>query len=138
MSDSDDQQEADDMLGEWGSERVRIQGGGYPSGNDGVGGQDHSDRTFATVSRLNHLIAVDNAVTALPIDHQHALEAQYVKRQTEREAAREADLALATWQRMRDEARLGFMYKYRLALWRLGKLDEAPNASDRVRKMVVG
>ena len=137
MSDWQDQKDADYMLDEWGSERARIQGGGYPTGNTGEGGQDHSDRTFATVSRLNHLIAVDNAVTALPIDHQKALEAQYVWRMTERKAAEKAGLSTSTWQRMRDQARLGFMYKYRLGLWQRGKLDKAPDATEKVRDLVI-
>lgn len=141
MSNSDDHKDADHLLDEWGHERVRIQGGGYPSGHDSAGGQHHSDRTFATVSRLNHLIAVDNAVTALPADHQKALEAQYVRRISERDAAKEVGengIALATWQRMRDRARLDFMWQYRIALWRKGMLDERPISRSEARKMAVG
>lgn len=120
----DDHEEADRLLSEWGVERARIQAGGYPTGHESVGGDTHSDRTFATVSRLNHLLAVDNAVGALPKDHRQTLVAQYVLGRSERKAAAQAGMKRSTWRRMRNRARLDFLWQYRLALWRAAREQE--------------
>lgn len=122
-----DMKEAHDLLHEWGTERARIQSGGYPSGTEpNVPGNGYADRTFATVSRLNHLLAVDNAVGCLAADHRRALELQYVLGSSVREAAKRQGMASTTWARMRKEACHEFLRQYRLGLWRIGRLDKRP------------
>jgi len=125
MSSEDDKKEAHLLLDEWGKAYERLEGAGYPSGQDPPG-DGFSDRTFATTARLNHLLAVNAAISKTPREQQLALYYVYVCGKSYSATGELLGLPKTTCADLTNRALKNTLYHYRMGLYLKGRRKNPP------------